>query len=143
MTVQLHIGQCYCKAIRYEVDGPLRNVVACHCNQCQNLTGSYVMASATYKKNLKIIDATNALTWFQSSENARRGFCRCCGSQLFWESEESDTISVMAGSLITPSELIEAEHLYAHNIPNYYRIHSDADISMDNTVSSIPQKIKG
>jgi len=31
----LTTGGCFCGAVRYDVSGPLRDVVNCHCNMCQ------------------------------------------------------------------------------------------------------------
>jgi hypothetical protein len=34
-------GGCLCGAVRYEVRGPLRPVVNCHCGQCRKSHGHY------------------------------------------------------------------------------------------------------
>jgi len=33
------IGGCLCQAVRYEIHGPLRDVIACHCTQCRRTSG--------------------------------------------------------------------------------------------------------
>jgi hypothetical protein len=43
MTV--HSGSCLCKAVSYEVTGPLRNAIGCHCTQCRKMTGHYLAAT--------------------------------------------------------------------------------------------------
>lgn len=42
--------QCRCGAVRYEVNGPLRNVIACHCEQCRRSSGHFVAATACHRK---------------------------------------------------------------------------------------------
>jgi hypothetical protein len=43
------------------------------------------------------------VTEYASSEHGRRGFCRVCGSTLFWRStEEPDAIAVTLGTLEPP-----------------------------------------
>ena len=37
-----HGGGCLCGAVRYEIRGPLRGVIACHCSQCRRTSGHYV-----------------------------------------------------------------------------------------------------
>ena len=42
------------------------------------------MAATQIKSELLEIEGLSNLTWFQSSATAKRGFCKICGSQLFW-----------------------------------------------------------
>jgi hypothetical protein len=62
------------------------------------------------------------LTWYQSSATARRGFCRICGSALFWKLEGLDTISVMAGVFDSPSGLQGESHIFVADKGDYYEI---------------------
>lgn len=39
-------GGCPCGGVRYEVRGPLRDVIACHCTQCRRTSGHFVAATA-------------------------------------------------------------------------------------------------
>lgn len=32
-------GSCLCTAVQYEVSGPLRSVLYCHCEQCRRASG--------------------------------------------------------------------------------------------------------
>jgi hypothetical protein len=33
-------GSCLCGAVAFEITGPLRSVIACHCHQCRKQTGT-------------------------------------------------------------------------------------------------------
>jgi hypothetical protein len=63
-----------------------------------------------------------SLAWYQSSENAKRGFCKTCGSTLFWKKDGSDHTSVCVGSIDGKSELKLAGHIYCANAGDYYEI---------------------
>ncbi len=39
-------GSCLCGETKFEVHGPLRNSVACHCTQCRKQTGHYLSATS-------------------------------------------------------------------------------------------------
>ncbi len=117
---KIHSGACLCGAVRYEVSGPLRQVVGCHCSQCRRTSGHYVAATAALREDLIVVHA-EGLAWYRSSPQARRGFCRHCGSSLFWDGEGRDTMSIMAGTLDGPTGLSTVLHIYTEDAGDYYR----------------------
>lgn len=114
-------GSCLCGKIRFEVTGALREVVACHCTQCRKQSGHYYAATNTPDETIRVTGEEN-LTWYQSSERARRGFCRHCGSALFWKDDRDDFTSILAGSLEKPTGLAIAKHIYVADKGDYYAI---------------------
>lgn len=118
-------GGCNCGAVRYEVRGPMRPVIACHCRECQRQTGHYEAATEAYKANFRLVEG-RGLTWYRSSELASRGFCGVCGSGLFWTRNADDgCVSVMAGTLDDPSGLALVQHIYTAEAGSYYRVPDD------------------
>ncbi len=65
------------------------------------------------------------LRWYRSSPDAERGFCRLCGSSLFWRPERGREISIMAGTLDTPTGLEAIEHIFVADASDYYRIDNE------------------
>jgi len=115
-------GGCACDSVRYEVTGPLRPVIACHCEQCRRTSGHFVAATAVKRNHLRMINDT-CLRWFTAIEGYRRGFCQTCGSSLFFEALDEDRISIAAGSLDGGHEPLEiAAHIFAAEKGNYYEI---------------------
>lgn len=114
-------GGCLCGAVRYEVTGPLRPVIACHCSQCRRATGNFMTATAAARGDIKITGPEN-LTWFVSSETAKRGFCRHCGSNLFWDGKDLPYLCITAGSLYGETGLKLDRHIYTADKGDYYRI---------------------
>ncbi len=117
-------GGCLCGAVRYEVTGPLRPVIACHCEQCRRISGHFVAATAARMEHFRLAESAG-LHWYQSSPQARRGFCGRCGSSLFWEPADRRHISITAGTLDRPTGLSMAAHLFAGCADDYYRITDD------------------
>ena len=76
--------------MRFTTPGPLRPVIACHCSQCRKSSGHFVAATSAARDKVAI---TGEVTWYQSSERARRGFCATCGSQMFFDGATGVTIS--------------------------------------------------
>mgnify|MGYP005684500241 FL=1 len=117
-------GSCECQGVMFELTGELRDVVFCHCSQCRKTSGHYWAATQVSKGNLNLIKATS-LSWYDSSDNARRGFCSLCGSSMFYERKGIDKISVSAGSLEIPTSLDRMRHIYVASKGDYYDISDD------------------
>ena len=117
-------GSCECQGVVFELIGELRDVVFCHCSQCRKTSGHYWAATQVSKGNLNLIKATS-LSWYDSSDKARRGFCSVCGSSMFYERKGIDKISVSAGSLEMPTSLDRMRHIYVTSKGDYYDISDD------------------
>ncbi len=117
-------GGCFCGAVQYEVKGPLRDVVNCHCSQCTKLNGNYGSHSKARKANITVTKDAS-LTWYKIPNNARRGFCRECGSGLFWEQFKQDATGIIAGSLDGPTGLKTIGHIFVEEKSDFYEITDD------------------
>lgn len=114
-------GGCLCGAVRFELRGPLRDVVNCHCSQCRRSHGHYAAYSAVAETDLAFTE-DRGLKWYGSSDKARRGFCQDCGSSLFWDPEGHDYCAVAAGCLDEPTGLKTVGHVFADDKGDYYEI---------------------
>lgn len=56
MKHHTHSGGCMCGGVRYEVTGPLREIIACHCRECQQASSNHVTATAAKPGNLVITE---------------------------------------------------------------------------------------
>ena len=124
MSEQTTTGGCLCGAVRYEVRGPLRDVINCHCSLCQRLYGSYGAHSKAKKAQISVT-VSDGLRWYATSEVARRGFCSKCGSTLFWEPFEQDGTGIAAGSLDGPTGLKTIGHIFVGEKADFYEIRDD------------------
>ena len=114
-------GSCLCGSVKYEVDGPLRPVIYCHCKQCRKTSGHFVAATACEHKQLKLL-ADQGLKWFRSSPEAKRGFCSDCGASVFWRPEHGKYVCIMAGTVDLPTGLKCEEHIFVADASDYYAI---------------------
>jgi hypothetical protein len=121
-------GHCLCGAVQFEVRGPLRDVLLCHCVECRRWSGHVFAATSAQKDDLILLES-DALRWIVSPESdsdARRGFCVECGSSLFWEAPARDTISIAVGSLDEPTGLRTIGHVYVGQAGDYYELPHDS-----------------
>ena len=67
---------------------------------------------------------TGEVTWYQSSDTARRGFCGICGSNLFWDGE-GENLSIFAGAIDGLTGLRIAGHIFCADKGDYYDLPED------------------
>jgi hypothetical protein len=113
-------GGCLCGGVRYEVRGPLRGVVWCHCSRCLRTHGHAAAYSACARGDLALVHEAT-LRWYEAGGRAR-GFCGGCGASLFWSAGELDTISIAAGTLDRPTGLRTIAHIHTRDHADYYEI---------------------
>jgi len=88
-------GQCLCGAVKFTVKNINNKVDACHCGMCRRWGGGPLMvigcgADVEYEGDENI-------TVYDSSEWAERGFCKNCGSHLFYRRKEVKDHQIPAG----------------------------------------------
>jgi hypothetical protein len=114
-------GSCLCGGVTFEVLGPLRPIVGCHCNQCRKQTGHYGAFTASEDVDL-VLKSITSLAWHSASDTAKRGFCKSCGSLLFWKGEGRTYTSIAAGSIDGATGLTIEGHIYCADKGDYYEI---------------------
>ena len=110
---------CHCTKVRFEVIGPVRGSVYCHCRQCLHLHGHFVAYSQAHRRDLTITDE-NAIHWYRASAAAQRGFCRHCGTRLFWAPDNGDAVSIASGAFDPAKVPPAVGHIFASTAPAYY-----------------------
>ncbi len=109
-------GGCQCGAIRYEVVGEPRQVVVCHCRDCQRQSGSaFGMTMVVDEAAFRL--TRGELKTFASESDAGRAklgaFCPQCGTRIYHKPEwRRGTISVKPGTLDDASWLRPQIHLW-------------------------------
>lgn len=115
----IHNGSCLCGDVTFKVDAELEHPVACHCSQCRKQSG-HVWAVASAPRDKVTLDG--ALSWYAASEMGERGFCRRCGSFLFWRGHDDKTIEVALGALEAPTGVTLQAHIFVADRGDYYEI---------------------
>ena len=72
-------GQCLCGAVTF-AEGVESHVHACHCSMCRRERGP---GMAVAVKSVVFTGEAN-IERYRSSQWAERGFCKTCGSNLFY-----------------------------------------------------------
>lgn len=55
----------------------------------------------------------------------KRGFCNNCGSSLFWDKLGGDCLSIAAGTLEKPTNLVTIKNIFTEDAGDYYFLKND------------------
>ncbi len=76
-------GVCLCGAVRYEINGKLRDAGNCHCSMCRRAHGAaYATYASVDPKEFRWLCGEEFVSNYESSPNAGWVFCNKCGSRL-------------------------------------------------------------
>jgi len=114
-------GACLCGAVKFEVARALNSPDACHCSQCRKQSGHFWASTDVQRKDLSI-SGREHISWYLSSERVQRGFCSVCGSFLFWEATNRDTIAIAMGAFDSPTGTSLCMHIFVADKGDYYDI---------------------
>ena len=120
----MYKGSCLCGAVTFEVAGELGPIDACHCTQCRKWSGHFLAGSDVPRSSV-MVEGEENITWYHSSEKVRRGFCRHCGSSLFFDPldrEKHDWTGISMGALELPTNAKIALHIFVAEKGDYYEI---------------------
>lgn len=79
-------GSCLCGQIRYQISGPLAEILNCHCSMCRKSHGAAFRTRAAVRRvDFKWLSGENLLTRYASSPGEYRTFCSVCGSNFVTE----------------------------------------------------------
>ncbi|OIQ44409.1 MAG: aldehyde-activating protein [Roseobacter sp. MedPE-SW] len=112
-------GSCLCGDIRFETSAAPQGASMCHCGQCRKQSGG--IWSSAYVKDAELT-ITGAVSWFEASPQAKRGFCARCGSYLFWKAHDEGTTSFALGAVEAPTGLRIEKHIFVRDKGDFYEI---------------------
>lgn len=111
-------GQCLCGAVSVtaQVDDP--SIGACHCRQCRQWTSS-PMQTIDCGTNVQFAGEDN-IGIFNSSDWAERGFCKQCGSALFYRLKQNGQLIMAAGIFNNLEGFVFDHEVFIDEKPGFY-----------------------
>lgn len=90
-------AKCLCGAVTITARIPVREIQACHCLQCQTWTGG----SPYYVVHVEdaVLEGEDMVGLYHASAHGERGFCKSCGTTVFWRMQGAPITSFAAGLL--------------------------------------------
>ncbi|MDO5606652.1 MAG: GFA family protein [Paracoccus sp. (in: a-proteobacteria)] len=74
-------GGCLCGSVRFEAELAGRALIICYCTQCLRQNSGPLISTAA----LRVSWTQGTPATYRASDIATRGFCRDCGSTLYWQ----------------------------------------------------------
>ena len=94
-TVAPRTGGCQCGAVRFRIHGELGRASICHCRMCQKAFGGFFGPLVSAPQD-GVEWTRGEPTYFQSSVNIDRGFCKRCGTPLTYRHPQGIEIAIGA-----------------------------------------------
>jgi len=117
-------GGCQCGAVRYRATMQPVNTHYCHCRMCQRAVGNLFAALAMVQQDrLEWTKGRPAV--FESSTVADRGFCRDCGTPLYFHYKASPNFGLTVGSFDHPERLKPERHYGIESHVPWHKIGDD------------------
>jgi hypothetical protein len=110
-------GECLCGAVRIQ-SKINTEVEVCHCGMCRRWSGGPLLAIHCGTK-VKI-EGENNIQVFNSSAWAERGFCKVCGTHIFYRLKHSNEYAVPAGLFQKQQDLKLTQQIFIDQKPSYY-----------------------
>ena len=115
-------GKCLCAAVTFTADDVSPHVHACHCSMCRNWSGGPALAV-----QVGAIELTGSehIGRYDSSAWAERGFCKRCGTSLFYRLKETNQHFVWQGTFDDQTPFHLAAEIYVDEKPSGYDFSGD------------------
>ncbi len=111
-------GSCLCGAVKVTAENLSTDVGACHCDMCRNWGGGPLLASDCGKE--VSFDGEENIAVYDSSDWAERGFCKQCGSHLFYRLKHGPHYHLPLGLFADLSGLQFSTQVFIDSKPDYY-----------------------
>jgi hypothetical protein len=102
-------GGCQCGAVRFRATMMPADISYCHCRMCQRAVGNLFATLAMVRRD-RVEWTKGAPAVYESSTVAERGFCRDCGTPLFFRYKASPNFELTVGSFDDPTQFKPMHH---------------------------------
>src|SRR4030095_14571631 len=110
-------GRCLCGAVTFEAEGVELGMHVCHCWTCRRWAGGPTFASGV--ATVAFQGQAN-IGRFDSSTWAERGFCKRCGSSLFFRLKQTDQYIIHMGAFDSQVPFAVSSEIYIDEKPPGY-----------------------
>lgn len=111
-------GKCNCGAVKFTATPKSGDVGVCHCGSCRRMSAGPFHA-LDCGDTLKFDNEDNVGV-YNSSSWAERGFCKQCGTVLFWRLKDNSIATVSVDAFDDLGDLKLDHEVFIDEKPDYY-----------------------
>ncbi|PWG63887.1 GFA family protein [Spiribacter halobius] len=121
-TEPLH-GRCLCGAVRLVATPKSHEVDVCHCSLCRTWSGGPMFAVEC--ADAVAFEGAEHIAVYPSSDWAERGFCRHCGTHLFYRLQAGTHYALPVGLLDDQDRWQLTRQIFIDDKPAFYSLAED------------------
>jgi len=120
----MYKGSCLCKTVQFEIHGPIRNIIYCHCSECRKAQGSAFATNGIVDiDEFKIVKGENQLTGYANAVTQTKYFCLHCGSPIMSKNTNKPAqIRIRLGTIETDILEQPEAHIFVSSKANWETI---------------------
>jgi hypothetical protein len=111
-------GKCLCGSVSITVKSVNNSIGVCHCTMCRRWGGGPFM-EINCGENVSFAGEDN-ISVFNSSDWAERGFCKKCGTHLFYKLKDGNQHMVPVGLFDIGEGMVFDQQVFIDQKPSYY-----------------------
>lgn len=116
-------GRCLCGAVHLKTRLEKPEVDACHCDMCRRWSGGPMIAVSA--ESGVSLDGEEHVAVYSSSDWAERGFCRHCGTHLFYRLKGHPHYALPVGMLEEGPDWDLKTEIFIDEKPGFYAFAND------------------
>ena len=123
----MYQGGCLCGAVRFEIHGPIRNIIYCHCSQCRKVQGSaFATNGIVAADDFHFVQGEAELSCYAEDKGQGKYFCRHCASPIISKNEAfPGQVRVRLGTIESDIEERPSTHIFVSSKANWDEIPDD------------------
>ena len=120
-----NVNKCLCGKTGLVLKDEEHEVGVCHCKTCQKWSGGPYM---TIKQTTQLeIYGESEVSTYDSSEWAERGFCKHCGTHLFYRLKANSESHIPAGLIKENSQFVLDHEIFIDDKPSFYSFSQETE----------------
>lgn len=120
----MYSGSCLCGAISFEINGPVHDIVCCHCSQCRKAQGSaFATNGNVLKEHFRLLSGQDQLSAYAASPEQTKHFCKLCGSPIMSRTQSKpEYIRIRLGTITSDITERPIAHIFTGSKANWEQI---------------------
>lgn len=120
----MYQGSCLCGKVTFSIDGPIENIVYCHCSRCRRVQGTaFATNGNVHSQHFQFKSGENNLSEYKESGQQSKYFCQTCGSPIMSKnSEYPENVRVRLGTILSEIKECPEAHIFVGSRANWDEI---------------------